>query len=184
MTSPERSIAAFRVPYTQESFSVYSHQLDQVSYLYTWGRSLPNFEAYSYTRRMKYWWTEGIAQFKVDLEGEEAKYLKQTIKPETTDWLRTGDKCVWRWGQGQRRVRGLQLRIERQWDVTLIKWREALLVKLIGPILLEKFKGSISNLPYKPQIFIEWQLLCFELCPGHIGEHSRFWRSSKCIRTD
>lgn len=60
----------------------------------------------------------------------------------------------------------------------------SLTCKIIGPILLDKFKGSISNLPYKPQIFIEWQLLCFELCPGHIGEHSRFGRSSKCIRTD
>lgn len=46
------------------------------------GRSLPHFEAYSYTRRIKYWRAEGIGQFKVVFEGEEARDLGQAIRTE------------------------------------------------------------------------------------------------------
>lgn len=40
------------------------------------GKSLPYFEAYSYTRRMKYWSAEGIGQFKFAL-GVEARPSSQ-----------------------------------------------------------------------------------------------------------
>lgn len=132
---------------------------------------------------MKHWRTEGIGQFKVGLEEEEAKDLwsipsnqKQQTLVQNTGKKGWGDKEGWD-------SCNFELK-DRQCDVTVIKWREALLIELIRMVLLDEVKKDISDLLVKPQIFIEWQLFCPELCPGHMRKYSLLGRVNKYIWTD